>query len=94
MHIQWTKKAERNLEQVEEYIAEDNPQAAINTVRKILKAVELLAQQPALGRMGRVIDTRELIISDTPYIVPYRVKNGRIQILRVLHGTMQWPNKF
>src|SRR5262245_20035456 len=93
MRIQWTKVAERNLDQVEEYIAQDNPRAAVNTVLKIIKAVKLLEEQPAMGRVGRVVDTRELVISGTPYIVPYRVKNDRIQILRVLHGAMQWPDK-
>jgi len=94
MRIQWTKGAERNLEQVEEYIVQDNPRAAVSTVLKIIKAVELLKEQPALGRVGRAVDTRELIINGTPYIVPYRVKDGRIQILRVLHGAMRWPHKF
>ena len=91
MQIQWTKGASRNLKQVEEYIAQDNPRAAVDTVLKIIKAVELLVHQPAMGRVGRMVDTRELIVSGTPYIVPYRVKEGKIQILRVLHGAMRWP---
>jgi toxin ParE1/3/4 len=81
------------LEHIEEYIAQDNPRAAIETVLKIIKSVELLVDQPAMGRAGRFIDTRELVISGTPYIVPYRVKEGQIQILRVLHGAMRWPDK-
>jgi toxin ParE1/3/4 len=91
VQIQWTKGANRNLKQVEEYIAQDNPRAAVNTVLKIIKSVELLVDQPAMGRVGRIVDTRELIVSGTPYIVPYRVKKGKIQILRVLHGAMRWP---
>jgi toxin ParE1/3/4 len=91
VQIQWTKGASRNLKQVEEYIAQDNPRAAVDTVLKIIKAVELLVHQPAMGRVGRMVDTRELIVSGTPYIVPYRVKEGKIQILRVLHGAMRWP---
>ncbi|TAK76821.1 MAG: type II toxin-antitoxin system RelE/ParE family toxin [Gammaproteobacteria bacterium] len=91
MHILWTRGAKRNLEQVEEYIAKDNPQAAIDVVLKIIKSVEALADNPAMGRVGRVFSTRELIISRTPYIVPYRVKAGHIEILRVLHSAMQWP---
>ncbi len=90
MHIQWTKGAKLNLRQFEEYIAQDNPQAAINTVLKIIKSVEALADHPAVGRMGRIFDTRELIISGTLYIVPYRVKVDHIEILRVLHSAMRW----
>lgn len=92
MRIQWTKGAERNLKQVEEYIAQDNPRAAIDTVLKIIKSVEALENHPAMGRVDRIFDTRELIIGGTPYIVPYRVKAGHIEILRVLHGAMRWPD--
>ncbi len=90
MQIKWTRGASRNLKEVEEYIAQDNPRAAEKTVLKILKSVELLADQPAMGRVGRTVDTRELVVSGTPYIVPYRVKEGHIQILRIFHGAMRW----
>jgi toxin ParE1/3/4 len=37
--------------------------------------------------------TRELVIGRTPFIVVYRVKPKakRIELLRVLHGSQQWP---
>ncbi len=89
MRIQWTEGARQNLNQVEDYIAQDNPGAAVDTVLKIIKAVENLADHPEIGRIGRVFNTRELIINDTPYIVPYRVKSETIQILRVLHSAAQ-----
>lgn len=92
MRIQWTKGAKKNLKQVEEYISQDNPQAAIDTVLKIIESVETLADHPAMGRVGRILDTRELIISASPYIVPYRVKGECIEILRILHGAMRWPD--
>ncbi len=46
-----------------------------------------------MGRPGRVLGTRELIVSSAPYIVPYRVKNNFIEILRVLHVAMEWPEE-
>ncbi|ETW95415.1 MAG: hypothetical protein ETSY1_30775 [Candidatus Entotheonella factor] len=51
-------------------------------------------EHPHLGRVGRVADTRELVITDTPYIVPYMVSEDRIILLRVLHGAQQWPEGF
>lgn len=92
MRTQWTKGAKHNLKQVEEYIAQDNPQAAIDTVLKIIKSVEALADHPAMGRVGRIFGTRELIISAAPYIAPYRVDGERIIILRVLHSAVRWPD--
>jgi toxin ParE1/3/4 len=38
-----------------------------------------------------VPDTRELIIPETPYIIPYRIHDGQIEILRVFHTARKWP---
>ena len=90
MRIKWTKGASQNLNQIEEYIAQDNPQKAVDMVLKIIKSVERLSDNPAMGKIGRLFDTRELIISGTPFIVPYRVRAKQIEILRVFHSAMQW----
>lgn len=90
MHIRWTKSAKKNLEQIEEYITQDNPRTDIDTVLAIIKAVENLADHPAMGKTGRIFGTRELIIANTPYIVPYRVIKEQIEILRVFHSSMRW----
>jgi toxin ParE1/3/4 len=51
----------------------------------------LLTRHAALGRPGRVMGTRELVIGNLPYIIPYRVRDGEIEILRVLHTARRWP---
>ena len=91
MRIKWTTGAKHNLNQIEEYIARDNPKAAIDTVLKIINIVGILRDNPSIGRAGRIFGTRELIISGTPFIVPYRVKSEQIEILRVLHSSIKWP---
>ena len=91
MQIRWTEKANRNLDDVEAYIAQDNSEAAIWMVLKIIRAVEELLNRPALGRPGRVQGTRELVIGGTPFIVPYRVRGEVLEILAVLHGARKWP---
>ncbi|WP_310889386.1 type II toxin-antitoxin system RelE/ParE family toxin [Delftia sp. UME58] len=50
-------------------------------------------QFPELGRLGRIEDTRELVISQTSYVVPYRVYGNVVRILRVLHCAQQWPDE-
>ena len=91
MQLRWTEKANRNLDDVEAYIAQDNSEAAIWMVLKIIRAVEELLNRPALGRPGRVQGTRELVIGGTPFIVPYRVRGEVLEILAVLHGARKWP---
>ena len=94
MIIKWLQMALFDLDDVEAYIAKENPTAAINTILKIIKTVGLLSEQPSMGRSGRILGTKELVIPDTPFIVPYRVKDGHVQILRVYHNSRKWPEHF
>jgi addiction module RelE/StbE family toxin len=93
VQVKWTSKARRDLSSVEAYIAKDNPTAAIDTVLKIIAAVETLASFADSGRPGRTPDTRELVITGLPYIVPYHVSNSIVVILRVYHTSRKWPDQ-
>ena len=94
MRVRWLRVALANLEEETDYIAEDNPAAADRLVQRIMRAVNLLAKNPAMGRPGRVSGTRELVVGDTPYIVPYRVRANAVEVLRVFHAARKWPAKF
>jgi toxin ParE1/3/4 len=93
MQVKWLKTALTNLDQEAEYIAEENPAAARLVVQRIINAVSMLPDNPALGHPGRIHGTRELVIPKTRYIVPYRVrpKLQRIEILRVFHASRRLP---
>ena len=93
MRVRWLRKALANLDEEGEYIARDNPAAAARVVLRILSAVELLKQNPAIGRPGRVAGTRELVVTETPYVVPYRVREDVVEVLRVFHGARRWPKR-
>lgn len=93
MRIRWLKRASHDLNRVQDYIAQDNPHAAIETVLRIIETVEKLIEYPGLGRPGMIEGTRELVISGTPYFLPYRVKEDRIEIMKVMHGAQKWPQK-
>jgi toxin ParE1/3/4 len=92
VHIKWLDVALDSLIAEAEYISQDNPAAAERIVQTILNAVENLKRFPASGRPGRVAGTRELVISRTPYIVPYRVRGDTVELLLVLHGARKWPS--
>jgi addiction module RelE/StbE family toxin len=92
--IVWTEPARQDLRDIFEYIAEDNTKAARLLLAEIKERVCVLVNQPQLGRAGRVEGTRELVSTETPYILPYRVKDQQIQILAVFHTARQWPKSF
>jgi len=91
MEVKWLRTALTNLDQEAAYIAQHNPVAAANMVKKIAYMVGLLASNPTMGRAGRVHGTRELIIDKTPYIIPYRIRHNQVEILRVFHGSRKPP---
>jgi len=95
MMIEWSPQAVADLAALRDYIAKDDKAAARRTAPHIIRIVEeLLAENPSMGRAGRVSGTRELAIPKTPYLVPYRVRNNRIEVLRVYHGARRWPERF
>jgi len=94
VRVKWLKVALANLDAEAEYIAQNNPAAAGRVVQKILRAVNLLRKNPAMGRAGRVAGTRELVVAETPYIIPYRVRGEAVEILRVFHAARKWPERF
>jgi toxin ParE1/3/4 len=92
--VVWSRPAVCDLVALRRHIGERNLVAAREVARKIVLAIDHLASYPGMGRAGRVAGTRELVVTGTPYLVPYRVKNDRIEILRVLHGARMWPRRF
>lgn len=91
MRIRWLRTALRNLDDEAAYVAADDPQAARVVVGRVLEAVAMLEAHPAIGRPGRVPGTRELVVLNTRYIVPYRVRGQSIEILRVFHSSRRPP---
>ena len=93
MKIRWLRTALRNLDEQAACIANDNPEAAVRVVARVRDATQRLARYPSLGRPGRVPGTRELVVSGTPYVIPYRARGEQVEILRVLHGAQRWPEE-
>ena len=80
----------RDLDRIVDHIALDNPAAALDIWDEIERQVERLRDFPQSGRAGRLLNTRELIVSGTPFIVVYLV-SADVELIRVLHGAQQWP---
>ena len=93
MKLKWLAVAVRNLEAEADYIARENPANARAFLQHLTGSVMQLATHPHLGRPGRVFGTRELVITRYPYIVPYRIRENSVEILRVFHTSRAWPDR-
>ena len=90
MKVRWRPAAEADRDGIIEYIAQDDPVAAIDLGDAIDRRVAELPKHPKLYRVGRVKGTREMVVHPN-YIVVYRIVRSAIEILRVLHSARQWP---
>ncbi|HLD08906.1 MAG TPA: type II toxin-antitoxin system RelE/ParE family toxin [Methylophilaceae bacterium] len=91
MQVVWLKTALNNLDDIAAYISKENPVAAAQVAEAIVAQINQLKSQPALGRPGRVLGTRELVITNTHYLVPYRIKNNAVEVLRIFHTSRKLP---
>lgn len=94
MRIVWSPQARRDLREIYLHILPENRAAARALHARIRESILRLADMPQRGRPGRVPGTRELVVPGTRYLVPYRVTEDTLQVLRVYHGARKWPEGF
>ena len=57
----------------------------------IYDAAAALQDMPLRGRPGRRPGTRELTVASLPFVIIYRAGKEAVEIVRILHGSQQWP---
>ena len=89
--IRWSTHAADDFVRIVDYIRQDSAIAAQKVARAVYERISSLKDFPNMGRAGRVAETRELALAPLPFIVVYRVKDDRVEIVRILHGAQRWP---
>ncbi len=91
--VLWLGSAVADLDRILRHIEQDSLQGAHAVALAIRRGANTLLQEhPRAGRAGRLKGTRELVIPSTPYILVYRLRRGRIEVLRIVHGKQKWPS--
>jgi toxin ParE1/3/4 len=93
MFVVWAPQSIADLQDIWDYVAEDNPRAATELVCAVRAKAEYLSRYPRLGRPGRGKQLRYLLVVGTPYFIVYRLSKVDIEIARVIHGARDWPRK-
>jgi addiction module RelE/StbE family toxin len=92
LKLTWKPLALYDREQIMDYIAQDNPNAALALDTLFEERADKLPERHQLYRIGRMPGTREMVVHPN-YILVYRVEKDMIEVLRVLHAAQQWPEK-
>lgn len=90
MDLFWTPEAIQDRNEIYDYIEADNPAAALALDELMEKKAGRLIDHPEMGRIGRVVGTRELVAHKN-YVLVYDVTADLVRVLRVLHVARQWP---
>jgi toxin ParE1/3/4 len=95
MKIVWTRRATRHLRDAYQYWGKEKSEDAADLMLdRIFSVVELLERNPEMGRQGRIAFTRELILKPLPFVLSYRLRRKKIEIIALLHGARKWPTSF
>jgi len=93
MRVQWTRRALRRLDQQIGYVAQYSASAATELSDRLFDRAGTLADNPLMGREGRYLGTRELVVEKGRYIIVYRVRSQVVQIVTVHDARQQWPEE-
>lgn len=87
--INWTAEAERWLEDIFEYIAQENPSAASRVAGGIYERVQVLIEFPRIGHRYEASERDVRILLYGHYRIAYLIKeNDNVDILGVFHGAL------
>lgn len=79
--------AEKDLDDIVTYIAQDNPSAAVQLLEDIFRAMDMLAEHPSAGHMRNDFTDKPVRFWTVKYhyLIVYKDTNP-IEIVRVLSG--------
>ena len=86
MDLRIARTAAADLESIVDYISQDDPSSAKRVFEEIRDAAGRLAEFPHIGRPGRVLATRELVVANYPYILVYSADARTVTVVAVLHA--------
>ncbi len=91
MKVIWTRSARIDLGTIKTYYLALNPTAARQIVADIKHSASILERFPEAGRVGELKNCRLLPVSGRPFLLPYRIEDGEVQILAVFDGRRDRP---
>jgi plasmid stabilization system protein ParE len=85
--------AELDLDDIWEFIAEDNIHAADNWIEKLFDAFEALARNPGIGHQRKDLSAYPILFWPVgAYMILYRTRKEFIEIVAVTQGARDIPS--
>ena len=91
MRVTLSPLAERDLESIGDYIAEDNPRRALSFVAELRARCDTIAKAPQAYRARPELAEGLRSCAHGNYVIFFIAAKARLTIVRVLHGAMDIP---
>ena len=91
LKVKYTPIAIQDLNAGYDYIYHENHIAAKQVIERIEQTIVYLQDQPFMGRKGRVMDTYEVVVPNTPFIIVYQVTSELLIVVSILHTARKYP---
>jgi plasmid stabilization system protein ParE len=91
MILEFSSEAENDLEQIADYIAQDNPQRALSFIRELRSKCDGLIDSPnSFALVPRYERHGIRRGGHGNYLIFYRAETARVVILHILHGATHY----
>ena len=94
MHVAISPLAERDLEAIGDYIAEDNPSRAVSFIAELRIQCATIAKAPQAYRVRPELGEGIRSCAHGNYVIFFTATKARLTIVRILHGAMDIPTQF
>lgn len=86
--------ADGDLDSIRDFICQNSPAAANSVLEELFGALELLAANPGIGQRRDDLQQGLRMFSVRPYAIMYYAGADGIHVLRIVHGTRDFPSLF
>lgn len=93
LKLRFTTAAQRDLNDIFEYLELRNPPAASSVINAIEHSINLLTEYPLSARKADMEHVRVKPLTKYPFLIFYHAGNTELTILRVRHSSREWPDE-
>lgn len=93
MKVRWCRRGLRSLNEIAQFLGEDDPAAARNALAQVRECLGTLETSPQSGHVSRREGVLELSVGDSPYQMLYRIAEDaqEVHVLEIFHVARRKP---
>jgi toxin ParE1/3/4 len=85
--VRFTRRAERDLHEISEYISKRSPAASVRFAEVVRDITEILRNHPYLGAQNRENpNIRSWLVAGFPYRLHYLIRDGDLLVIHIRHA--------